>query len=112
MALLTCAYPTAGTVVTPAAVSASDTISGNDIAAGAILIINCAGTSDNVTIVDPGHTAAGNTGTQAPQTIAINTSRSWGPRTLANYIDPATNLVTVTHSAITNVTWQLVADGD
>jgi hypothetical protein len=112
MALLTCAYPAGGTVVTPAAVSASDTISGNDINAGAILIINCAATPGGVTIVDPGHTAAGNTGTQAPQVVSANTSRAWGPATLAKYIDPATNLVTVTHSATTNITWQLVADGD
>lgn len=112
MALLTCIYPTAGTLSTPAAVTSSDTVNGNDINAGAILTVICAGTSDTVTIVDPGRTPAGNTGTQAGQVIAINTARSWGPATLAKFIDPSTNLVTVQHSATTNVTCLLVADGD
>jgi hypothetical protein len=112
MALLTCIYPTQGTLSTPVAVAASDTINGNDVANGAILTVICAGTSDNVTIVDPLRTPAGNTGTQAAQTIAINTSRSWSPAVLKNFIDPATNLVTVQHSATTNVTCLLISDGD
>jgi hypothetical protein len=112
VALLTCVYPTAGTLSTPAAVTSSDTISGNDINAGAILTVICAATPGGVTIVDPGRTPAGNTGTQASQTVAANTARSWGPSTLAKFIDPATNLVTVNHSATTSITCLLVADGD
>lgn len=112
MALYTCITPAAGTVCTGVAVAASDTISGNDIQGGAILIVTCAGTSSNVTLTDPGRTPAGNTGTQAAQTVSINTSRAWGPNVLKNFIDPATNLVTVNYSAITNVTAMLVTDAD
>lgn len=111
MAALTCKYPTQGTVTTPVAVSSSDTISGNDINAGAILTVICGSTPDDVTISDPGHTPAGNTGTQAAQTVSANTARSWGPGVLKNFID-SNNLVTVNHSATTNVTCLLVADGD
>jgi hypothetical protein len=112
VALLTCIYPTQGTVCTPVAVNSTDTISGNDINAGAMLIVNCGGTTTNVTITDPGHTAAGNTGTQGAQNVAINTSRSWGPSVLKNFIDPSTNLVTVNYSSVTAVTAMVMADGD
>jgi hypothetical protein len=108
MALYTCTYPTkAGSVVTAAAVSSSDTISGNDVNAGCVLIVTVGATPTNVTFTDPGHTLAGNTGTQAAVTVAANTSKAFG--NLAAFIDPSTNLVTVGYSSTTGATWQLVA---
>lgn len=112
MALLTCITPAAGTTTVPVPVSSTDTISGNDVNNGAILIVLTAGTGDNVTITDPGRTPAGNTGTQAAASIGTNSGKSWGPGTLRNFIDPVTNLVTVNHSATTNVTCLLVTDAD
>lgn len=113
MALYTCVYPAAGTVCTGTAVASTDTISGNDINAGAILVVtNGSGGSINVTLTDPGHTPAGNTGTQAAQAVAAGVSRAWGPAVLKNFIDPSTNLVTVNYSATTTVTAMLLADGD
>lgn len=112
MALYTAVYPAAGTVCTGTAVSASDTINGNDVNNGCMLIVTCAGTGANVTLTDPGRTPAGNTGTQGAQAVSINTSRAWGPAVLKNFIDPATNLVTVTYSATTNVTAMVVGDAD
>jgi hypothetical protein len=111
VAQYTCVFPAAGTLCTGVAVSASDTISGNDVNAGAMLVVTVGGTPTNVTIVDPGRTPAGNTGTQAAQTVAANTSRAWGPATLAKYID-STGVVTVTYSSITGATAMLLADGD
>jgi hypothetical protein len=61
-----------------------------------------------VTIVDPGHTAAGNTGTQAAVTVAANTSRSWGAHVLSEYVDPVTNLITVNYSSTATITAQLI----
>lgn len=109
MALLTCVTATpAGPVTTGVAVASADTISGNDVANGAVLTVTTAATPTNVTFTDPGHTPAGSAAA-APSavTVAANTSRSFGH--LTNLIDPATNLVTVNYSATTNVTWQLVA---
>lgn len=113
MALLTCVYPTAGTASVPVAVTASDTINGNDINAGANLTVLTVGTGTNVTIADPGHTPGG-TAAATPSAVSIgtNSGKSWGANTLRNFIDPATNLVTVTYSATTAVTCLLIADGD
>lgn len=113
MALITCIYPTTGTVTTAVAVSASDTYSGNDIQAGGMVTVFAAGTPTTVTLVDPGRTAAGTAaGTVTGVTVAANTSRTWGSSVLKNYIDSATNLVTFNYSATTSVTCQFLADGD
>ena len=113
MALMTCVYPTAGTVCTGVAVNSSDTLSGNDVNSGAMLIVtNGSGGSINVTLTDPGRTPAGNTGTQAAVAVAAGVSKAWGPSVLKNFIDSSTNLVTVNYSATTTVTAMLLADGD
>lgn len=112
MALLTCIYPGNGTLSTPAAVSSSDTINGNDILAGACLTVMVGGTPTNVTLVDPGRTPAGTAaGSVTPVTVAANTARSWGANYLKNFID-SSNLVTVNYSSTTGATCLLVADGD
>ncbi len=112
MALLTATRPVAaGTAWSPAAVSASDTISANDLGAlGAFLVvINGGGSSDNVTVSDSGTTPAGNAATTPANAVANGTTEIM-------YISPravnlATGLVTVTHSFTTSVTYVLLPLG-
>ncbi len=111
MATYTAVYPAAGTVCTGVTPTASDVINGNDVNAGAMLVVTAGATPTNVTIVDAGRTPAGNTGTQAAQTVSANTSRAWGPNTLKNFID-STGVVTVTYSSTSTITVMLLADGD
>jgi hypothetical protein len=112
MALLTATRPTAtGVAWTPAAVSASDTISASDLGdRGAYLvIINGGGSSDNVTVSDSGLTAAGNPATTAANAVANGTSEVMyiSPRA----VNPSTQVVTVTHSFTTSVTYVLLPLG-
>jgi hypothetical protein len=95
-----------GTLAAPVNVTVSDTISGNDIANGCILeVLNGSGAPITVTFVDPGHTAAGNTGTQAGVSVAAAAKRRFKPS--AAFVDPVTNLCTVTYSSATTVTYEL-----
>jgi hypothetical protein len=113
MALLTCVYPGTGTLSTPAPANSSETINGNDILAGACYTVIAGATPTTVTLVDPGRTAAGTSaGTVAGVTVAANTAKSWGSNVLRNFIDSATNLVTVNLSSTTTITELLIADGD
>lgn len=106
MALLTAVNVGLGTLAAPAAVSASDTISSGDIANGAILEVkNGSGVSINVTVVDPGLTPAGNTGTQAAVAVAAGATRRF--KIPAAYVNQSTSVVTVNYSATTSVTYEL-----
>lgn len=112
MALLTATRPTAaGVVWTPAAVSASDTISASDLGTlGAYLvIINGGGSPDNVTVSDAGLTPAGNAATTTANAVANATSEVMyiSPRS----VNAATGLTTVTHSFTTTVTCVLLPIG-
>jgi hypothetical protein len=112
MALLTATRPTAaGVAYTPAAVSASDTISGNDLGSlGAYLVIINGGASpDNVTVSDSSFTPAGNAGTTVANAVANATSEVMYISPKA--VNPSTNLVTVTHSFTTTVTCVLLPLG-
>ena len=112
MALMTAVRPTAtGTTIAGAAVTASDTISGNDLGSrGAYLIVtNGGGGSINVTVSDASLTPASNPATTAAVAVPNGTSKVF-------YISPAavnynTNLVTVTFSGTTTVTYQLLPVG-
>lgn len=112
MALMTAVRPTAdGTLTPPNAVSASDTISANDLGSrGAYLLVtNGGGSPINVTISDASRTPAGNAATTAAKAVANGTTRSF-------YISPAavdftTNVVTVAFSGTTSVTYQLLPVG-
>jgi hypothetical protein len=112
MALLTALRPAStGSVYTPAAVAASDTIAATDLGAlGAYLIvINGGGSPDVVTISDSGLTAAGNAATA--QTVSVTNGT-----TKAIFIPPSgihpTNLVkTIAHSFTTTVTCVLLPLG-
>lgn len=112
MALLTATRPTAaGVAWSPAAVSASDTISASDLGSlGAYLVIINGGASpDNVTVSDSGLTAAGNAATTTANAVANGTTE-------VMYISPravnlSTGVVTVTHSFTTTVTCVLLPLG-
>lgn len=106
MALLTAIAPAVtGTLAAPAAIGTSNTINGN-LVGGYLKVYNGAGAPVNVTIVDPGVTAAGNTGTQAAVAVA-NATAKWFALTAA-FVHPDTNLITVTVSDATTITYELV----
>lgn len=107
MALYTATTITrAGVAAAPAAVSASDTISGALATSGTILEVkNGGGGSINVTFVDPGSTAAGNTGTQAPVAVAAGVTRRF--KLASAFVNEDTGLITVNYSGTTSVTWEL-----
>jgi hypothetical protein len=111
---------TAYTCVTPAGTAllctgvpvaaTGDTISGNDILNGAVLIVTVASTPTTVGFVDPGHTPAGTTaGSVTGVVVAANTSKAFGRTQLQGYIDPATNTVGLTYTSVTNATAMVVA---
>jgi hypothetical protein len=112
MALLTATQPTAaGVAWTPAAVSASDTISAANLGTrGAYLVvINGGGSPDNVTVADPGFSPAGNAGTALVNAVTNGTTE-------VMFISPAsvnssTLVATVTHSFTTSVTCVLLPIG-
>ncbi len=106
MALLTATVPAVGgTLAAPGSLGKSNTINGNYVG-GQLKVINGSGGSINITIVDPGRTAAGNTGTQAAVAVADGAAK-WFELTAA-FVDSATNLFTVTSSSASSVTYELI----
>lgn len=110
MAALTAIAPSnAGTASTGAAVAASDTVAQSILGSrGAFLeIINGGGSSDTVTLSDHGTTAAGNalTSNQISASVANGTSKVFYLR--QEQVNPATALITITHSFTTSVTYKL-----
>lgn len=109
MAALSAISPAnAGTTSTGAAVASSDTIAQSIMGSrgGFLEIINAGGSSDTVTISDHGTTPAGNslTSNQISATVANGTSKVFYIR--QEQVNPSTNLVTVTHSFTTSVTYK------
>lgn len=93
-----------------AVAATGDTINGNDINNGAVLIVTVAATPTTVGFVDPGHTPAGTAaGSVTGTVVAANTSMAFGHTQLAGYIDPASGTVGVTYTSITNATAMVVA---
>lgn len=94
----------AGVVTNLTAVAASDTIASSEIGDRGVIyeVNNGSGGSINVTISDPGLTPAGNVGVAVVNAIA-NGVRERMVIT-KNNVDPATGLVTITHSATATVT--------
>jgi hypothetical protein len=112
VAALTSTVPTrAGVAYTPAAVSASDTISATQLGAlGAwLIIINGGGSSDTVTIGDAGFTPAGTAAAAYTNAVANGTSEIMylSPKLM----DPNATTITVTHSFTTTVTYVLLPLG-
>ena len=108
MAALTAVTPTnAGTVIAGAGVASSDTISAEIIGSrGALLeIINGSGGGDTVAISDSGLTPAGSAATNPGSTVAAGTNRVFFIE--PSQVNPSTQVVTVTHTATTTITYKL-----
>lgn len=94
-----------GTTPSYGAVAASDTIVPDDRAF--LIVKNASGTVDNVVVVVPGSTY-GQANPDVTVTVPITTGERWiGPMTAA-LADPASGLITVTHSQTASVTCALV----
>lgn len=110
MAALTAIRPTvAGVASTGTAVSASDTIDQTTLGSrGALLeIINGNASADTVTIKDFGTTAAGNALASNQYTVSVAAGASTVILVRPSQVDPATGLVTITHSVTATVTYKL-----
>lgn len=94
--------------VAAAAVSSSDTLTASDIGSNGVLlqVINGGGGSINVTIADPGTTAAGNVGTTSAQAVTNGTD-GWF-RILPAHVNPVTGVATVNYSGTTSVTYKAI----
>ena len=110
MAALTAITPVVGGVASAgAAVSASDTIDASTLGSKGVYleIINGNASSDTVTISDYGTTPAGNalTSNQISATVANGTSKVFFVK--PTQYNPATGLVTVTHSVTATVAYKM-----
>ena len=105
MAALTVFNPTnTGTVYTTTAVSASDTIAVSALGprGGYLLVINGGGSPDSVAISDGGFTPAGNASANLTNSVTNGTNEiMFIP---SNAQNPATGLITITHTFTTTVT--------
>lgn len=105
MAALSSVVPTkAGVAFTAAAVSASDTVNTSQLGTlgGHLLVFNAGGSPDTVAITDSGLTPAGQAGVSTGGSVTNATNEAFyiSPK----QADPATGLVTITHSFTTSVT--------
>jgi hypothetical protein len=112
VAALTATQPTAvGVAWTPAAVSASDTISASQLGTLGcyLVIINGGGSSDTVGVSDGGFSPAGGAGTAGTNAVANGTTEVMyiSPRT----VNLSTLVTTITHSFTTSVTYVLLPIG-
>lgn len=110
MAALSATTPAlAGTTTSGAAVAASDTIARSIMGARGVYleIINGNAASDTVTISDHGSTPAGNalTSNQISASVTNATSKIFWIK--PDQVNPSTQLVTITHSVTTTVTYKL-----
>lgn len=96
-----------GLLAAPAAVAASDTISGDLVPVGGLIyrVINGNAAPDNVSLSDGGATPVGNPGTVTPVAVANATTRTF--LITQAHINRSTNLVTITHSVTATVTYEL-----
>ena len=107
MAALTLNTPTRpGAVVTPAAASASDTISRTVLGErGANLRIATAGTASNVTVSDSGTTPAGNPATVSA--VAMGATQVKTVFVSPKQVDSSTGLVTITNTSTVALTYEV-----
>jgi hypothetical protein len=108
MGALAVTIPTTnGVAVAGAAVAASDTIAQSLMGSrGCILeILNGGGSPDTVAISDAGLTPAGSTATNPGSSVTNGTNKVF--LVLQAQVNPSTQLVTVTHSFTTTVTYKL-----
>jgi hypothetical protein len=115
VAALVAVTPTnTGAVATPAAVAASDTVAQSVLGPrGATLyIVNTGAGTDNITISDNGATAAGNQLTG--NTISASVANAGVAKVFdlsPEQVNPATGLITITHSQPTGVAYTLIPNG-
>lgn len=112
MAALTAFTPlVTGVANAGAAVAASDTIDAATLGGrGAFLeIINGNASSDTVTITDFGTTGAGNALPSNTYTVTVVNATSKIIHIKPSMVNPATGLVTITHSVTATVTYKLYA---
>jgi hypothetical protein len=88
------------------AANTTDTIAASDIGSNGVVveILNGGGGSITVSVSDPNRTAAGNSPTIPPQTIAA--AGRGRVRVAPANVDPATGFATLTYSGVTSVTSQ------
>jgi hypothetical protein len=102
-----------GTTTPGAAVAATDTIARSIMGPKGVYleILNGNAAVDNVTISDHGSTPAGNplTGNQISASVTNGTNKVFHIK--PDQVNPATQLVTVTHSVQTTVTYKLYPVG-
>lgn len=96
-----------GTATSGAAVAATDTIAASVMGnRGCYLeIINGGGSSDSMTISDAGSTPAGNSPATVAGSVANGASKVFYIH--RSQVTPSTQVVTVTHSFTTSVTYKL-----
>lgn len=110
MAALTATTPTlTGVASAGAAVAASDTIAQSILGArGAYLeILNGNASTDNMTITDYGTTRAGSSLPSNTFSVSVTNATNKIFWLKPEMVDPATGLITVTHSVTTTVTYKL-----
>jgi hypothetical protein len=108
MAALTATTPTrAGVVTSGSAVAASDTISAALLGARGVYleVINGNASPDSVTISDATVTTSGALATALAPSVTNATSKIF--KITPDMADPTTQLVTVTHSVTSTVTYKL-----
>lgn len=108
MALLTVTTPTrAGVVTSGSAVSASDTVSAQQLGQrGCILeVINGNASPDVMAISDASVTSTGAAAASNAPTVTNGTSKAF--KLTPAMADPSTGLITITHSVTTTVTYKL-----
>lgn len=108
MAALTATTPArTGTAVTGAAVAASDTIAQSVLGVNGcyLEILNGNAATDNMTISDDGQTPAGT----SPGTYAVSVTNATNKVFFISpkQVNPATQVVTITHSVTSTVTYKL-----
>lgn len=110
MAALTAFTPlVTGVANAGAAVAASDTIDQSLLGARGVFleIINGNASPDTVTIKDFSDTPAGNSLTSDQYTVSVANATSKIIHIKPSQVDPATGLVTITHSVTTTVTFKM-----
>jgi len=112
MGALAATTPTrAGVAYVPPAVSASDTVARALLgSAGAYLLIrNGGGSSDSMTISDASGTVTGAAAAANAPSVANGTNKAF--KLTPDMCDGVTGLITITHSFITSVTYELYPIG-
>jgi hypothetical protein len=110
VAALTAFTPaTTGVANAGAAVAASDTIDQATLGANGVYleVINGNASPDTVTISDYGSTPAGNTLTSNQISVSVTNATSKIFLIRPSQVNPATGLVTITHSVTSTVTYKM-----